>query len=1109
MNPIVGLFAVVYAAVLVVWIRNRLLGRIALREGLRRPLQTLLVVGGLMVGSAGITAALVATDSAGDSSVLNVYRSWDRTDLLVDSGSKVFPMSVASDLANDPLLAGNIDGVMGSIEAIGSVSDRTQKESASGVRLVGFDPAAQPAFGAFTLTDGTTTFGQDLGAREVIVSRQLATNLDIHPGDSLVIGMERLQQLKPSPKALAGRIRRRAHRLQRLKKELERRSRSAAERAAAAAANAYIQRVQVAFMAQAAAAQAAYIRQLQQFQNSLPPLPTLPPPPPVSPPPTPIPTPPLPFPTPPAIPSPPAPPVITPPNPASIQAGAQAAGAAAAQQAAKATARHFTPRLRRIGHQVRRLQNEIRRTVNRMKPVKLTVAGIAKSQGPGAYGLYTAVFAPLPLAQRIAGTDGINTVRISGTGDIYSGMDSAASALPAIRAKLADLSKTAGVDLQVIQGKHNSLKDARDGTRFILAMLIGMTFLVIAAGIALIINLTQMLAEERRPRLATLRALGLTRRGLVSLSVLEGAFYSLLAATAGVALGVQAGRVLSERFATAFAQFFGAQLDFVFIFSVRRATLVTSFAAGALVTLGTMYVAAWRTSRLNIPAAIRNLPEPARDPRHRRWPRRAANVALLLAAIPPLAGKEQTPRLIGGVLLIILLARLSRGRVPERIHATIYGVMFAGWAFLNVAIANKEEDNPAKFFSMFVLAILISVIGLALITSANLRILEKASAAFGPLTRRARATLRVPLAYLTRRRSRTGLTIVMFGVVMAIIAMFSVLLFVFQPQYGRDSNGYDIVVTKAGKDPLKLPQDITSQIARRVDIVSKVYVGPFDTQFVSTERFFAPLYQLSDQQFADPPARLSARADGYPTDASVWAAVLSDPTKVVSSFGRTGDKITLKGKDGPVTFTVIGNPPSGLFDGLLGSSRTFAPFEDTAQGQAILLDAKPGVDAAALAQQIGSAKYKAGVTAKTTRTLLETGYKATKTMFSVIDVLMRMGLVVGILSLGILALRAIVERKHLIGVMRAIGYHKRNVLFGLLLEAGLTATLGIAVGCAAGLAMGYIFYTLFFQEAAFGVLWHSLWNAFALVYVAVLLVTIGPAWRASRLPPAEAVRWIE
>lgn len=744
-----------------------------------------------------------------------------------------------------------------------------------------------------------------------------------------------------------------------------------------------------------------------------------------------------------------------------------------------------------------------------MKPVKVSVAGIARSQGPGAYGLYTAVFAPLPLAQRISGADGINTVRISGTGNIYSGMSPAASALPVIRAKLAALSDSTGVELEVLQGKRDALDNARDGTRFILAMLVGMTFLVIAAGVALIVNLTQMLAEERRPRLATLRALGLTRRGLVSLSVLEGAFYSLLAAAVGVAIGVQAGRVLSERFATAFAQFFGAQLDFVFIFSVRRSTLVTSFAAGALVTLGTMYVAAWRTSRLNIPAAIRNLPEPARDPRHRRWPRRAANVALLAAALPPLAGPEQTPRLVGGVLLVVLLARLTRERLPERIHATAYGGLLAGWAFLNVAIADKEADDPAKFFSMFVLAILTSVVGLALVTSANLRILERVSVIFGPLTRRARATLRIPLAYLTRRRSRTGLTIVMFGVVMAIIAMFSVLLFVFQPRYERDSNGFDVIVTKAGKEALKLPEDIDSQIARRVDIRSQVYVGPFHTEVVSAERFFAPLYLLSDAQFEDPPARLSDRAEGYPTDASVWAAVRSDPHKVVSSFGRTGDDITLKGKDGPVTFTVIGNPPSGLFDGLIGGEATFAPFEDTARGQALMLDTKPGVDAAALARQISSAKYKAGVTAKTTRELLETGYKATQTMFSVIDVLMRMGLVVGILSLGILALRAIVERKHLIGVLRAIGYHKRNVLFGLLLEAGLTATLGIAVGCAAGLAMGYIFYSLFFEEAVFGVLWNSLWSAFALVYVAVLLVTIGPAWRASRLPPAEAVRWIE
>ena len=41
---------------------------------------------------------------------------------------------------------------------------------------------------------------------------------------------------------------------------------------------------------------------------------------------------------------------------------------------------------------------------------------------PGAYGLVAAVFAPLDLAQRIAATDQINIVRISGNGDLETGL---------------------------------------------------------------------------------------------------------------------------------------------------------------------------------------------------------------------------------------------------------------------------------------------------------------------------------------------------------------------------------------------------------------------------------------------------------------------------------------------------------------------------------------------------------------------------------------------------------------------------------------------------------------------------------------------------------------
>ncbi|MEX2459637.1 MAG: FtsX-like permease family protein, partial [Actinomycetota bacterium] len=135
--------------------------------------------------------------------------------------------------------------------------------------------------------------------------------------------------------------------------------------------------------------------------------------------------------------------------------------------------------------------------------------------------------------------------------------------------------------------------------------------------------------------------------------------------------------------------------------------------------------------------------------------------------------------------------------------------------------------------------------------------------------------------------------------------------------------------------------------------------------------------------------------------------------------------------------------------------------------------------------------------------------RANRAFFSTIDVLMRMGLVVGVLSLGIVAMRVITERRHTIGVMRALGYRRRAVMGGLVTEAGVTVTLGALVGVTVGVIMGWLFYNQQDSQPGFGLDWGALGGALALVFVAVFLVTLGPAWRASRLPPAEAVRYSE
>jgi ABC-type lipoprotein release transport system permease subunit len=57
--------------------------------------------------------------------------------------------------------------------------------------------------------------------------------------------------------------------------------------------------------------------------------------------------------------------------------------------------------------------------------------------------------------------------------------------------------------------------------------------------------------------------------------------------------------------------------------------------------------------------------------------------------------------------------------------------------------------------------------------------------------------------------------------------------------------------------------------------------------------------------------------------------------------------------------------------------------------------------------------------------------------------------------------------------------------------------------------MGYIFFQQSTTGNSFGMDGASVASALGLVYGAVLLVTLAPAWRASRLPPAEAVRYSE
>jgi putative ABC transport system permease protein len=125
---------------------------------------------------------------------------------------------------------------------------------------------------------------------------------------------------------------------------------------------------------------------------------------------------------------------------------------------------------------------------------------------------------------------------------------------------------------------------------------------------------------------------------------------------------------------------------------------------------------------------------------------------------------------------------------------------------------------------------------------------------------------------------------------------------------------------------------------------------------------------------------------------------------------------------------------------------------------------------------------------------------------------MGLGLIVGVAALGVISARAVVERRQQIGVMRAIGFRREMVQAAFLLESSFVALTAIVVGTALGLLLSWNIIDDQRQQPSWENLtlyvpWINLLIIFVVVYAVALVATLAPAVRASRIRPAEALRY--
>jgi len=772
------------------------------------------------------------------------------------------------------------------------------------------------------------------------------------------------------------------------------------------------------------------------------------------------------------------------------------------------------------------------------------VKAIVGFDGAGTDG--AAVLMPLTGAQQLLGQPGrIKYILVSNRGGSTSGVGSTDTVIAKLRPALAPLG------LQANPTKRDALETADALGAAFVSLFTTFGSFSIAAGILLIFLIFIMLAAERRGELGIARAVGTRQRNLVEMFLFEGVAYDLLAAAVGAFVGIGVAYVMVLIMAGAFAETSAFHVSY----SVTPRTMVVAYSLGVLLTFIVVGASASRVSRMNIVTAIRNLPEPPSDRARRRYWLPGAAVGLLgsLLIVSGVSAKNAITLGFGVSLVLLGLVPVSeRLGAPHRAARTAAGLGLVIWFVL--PIDQWLFGDLTTDFSIFILG------GLMIVIGASWAIMYNADLLLGGISwslgrfRGLAPVLRMSMAYPLRNRFRTGVTLAMFTLVVftMVVGATTTTSFV---------NGLNDIQTYGGGFDIRATVSPTASIADMPATLRHAPgIDPSGIRVVSAQSF---LPVKAHQRGASGGAEdyvvrgldsaflthttygFAARADGYDSDAAVWRALnrrrglaVIDASVVQRrsnfNFGAP-QPFQLRGfyledkrfKPVPidvrdpqtgahVRLTVIGvlseTAPLEMA-GIAASQATLSKsFADRAKPTVYLFSLRSGVDAGRLAKRLESAFLANGMQADALSTLLHEAVAGSMTFDRLIMGFMGLGLIVGVTALGVISARAVVERRQQIGVLRAVGYRRRTVQISFLLESSFIALTSIVLGTALGLAVSFnVVHNSQRQPSwanlSFDPPWATMGLIFVVVYVVALATTYLPAVRASRVYPAEALRY--
>jgi putative ABC transport system permease protein len=366
----------------------------------------------------------------------------------------------------------------------------------------------------------------------------------------------------------------------------------------------------------------------------------------------------------------------------------------------------------------------------------------------------------------------------------------------------------------------------------------------------------------------------------------------------------------------------------------------------------------------------------------------------------------------------------------------------------------------------------------------------------------------------------------------------------------NETGGYDIIGSTNPRTPLEnftrasLPQSLDSVEIEQLETISVATVSIVDYDRragiasdygvvignVRTEKY--ALFGVSDHYLDNNEFTLAERDENFSSDREAWQALSVNSSLCIIDFGRlegsfmdfggepsgafAGGSVIiqdLEGQNRTKTLKVIGITDQGFFLTGIFVQSDMAEREYGAVPRTLLVDLGPNEDADRVSKELEKTFLDNGLVAFDLKAIIGDLIRTQTNMMYLMEAFLGIGLLVGIAGIGIISYRNVIERRQQIGMLRAIGFRRKMITKSFIIETSFVTILAILIGLLLGIGIGWQVYAgeSGFREAgaSFVIPWLNLLVIIIIAYIATLLFTFYPAIKASKVTPAEALRYIE